>query len=237
VGLEREVALLIVSPDAAAVADQVADLTAVAGFALTPGPTHEMHDLSLDTPGGLLAARRLSLRIRAIDTEQVVTLKGPARATPWGGVERLEMEDRWALTGWFVVDVLRSLGFGVVQSRETRRRLRRLTRPDDSTDYPLAEFAVDAVTFRLRDRCVTLHAIELEVKESAAVDAVAAAAAWLRARYGDVLRPWPYGKLATGRAIDALLAGGVLDPVLDANGAATPAAIDRIDAWLSAGRG
>ncbi|MDR7420784.1 MAG: CYTH domain-containing protein [Armatimonadota bacterium] len=90
--LERETALLIVSPDAATIADRVAVLTDLAGFALTAGPTQTIRDLYLDTADGLLAARRLALRVRAIGDDRWITLKGPARATSWGRVEWAELE-------------------------------------------------------------------------------------------------------------------------------------------------
>jgi hypothetical protein len=40
----------------------------------------------------------------------------------------------------------------------------------------------------------------------------------------DDLVPWPYGKLATGRAVERLLADGRLEGLLDAAGRIRPAA-------------
>ena len=55
----------------------------------------------------------------------------------------------------------------------------------------------------------------------------------LAAAFPDDLRPWPYGKLATGRAVEQLLAQGRLEGLLDAAGRIRPAAHDRLAEFLS----
>jgi hypothetical protein len=51
--------------------------------------------------------------------------------------------------------------------------------------------------------------------------------------FPDDLRPWPYGKLATGRAVERLLAEGRLEGLLDGDGRIRPAAHDLLAEFLS----
>ena len=51
--------------------------------------------------------------------------------------------------------------------------------------------------------------------------------------FPDDLRPWPYGKLATGRAVEQLLAAGRLEGLLDPSGRISPAAHARLAEYLA----
>ena len=51
--------------------------------------------------------------------------------------------------------------------------------------------------------------------------------------FPDDLRPWPYGKLATGRAVEQLLAEGRLEGMLDAEDRIRPGAHDLLAEFLS----
>ena len=51
--------------------------------------------------------------------------------------------------------------------------------------------------------------------------------------FPDNLRPWPYGKLATGRAVQQLLAAGHLEGLLNPSARISPAAHDHLAEYLA----
>jgi hypothetical protein len=55
----------------------------------------------------------------------------------------------------------------------------------------------------------------------------------LAARFPSDLKPWPYGKLATGQAVEQLLAEGRLEGLLDARQRIRPAAHDLLAEFLA----
>jgi hypothetical protein len=62
---------------------------------------------------------------------------------------------------------------------------------------------------------------------------VQALLAALAEAFPEELRPWPYGKLATGRAVEELLAAGRLAGHLDPAGRIRPSAHDRLAEFLA----
>jgi inorganic triphosphatase YgiF len=93
---EVEAALAIASPSPGEVAGQIAGLASIGGITLIPAPPQQIRDVHVDTADRALAARQLSLRLRAIGAEEWVTLKGRSRDTSWGAVERPELEKPWS---------------------------------------------------------------------------------------------------------------------------------------------
>ena len=97
----------------------------------------------------------------------------------------------------------------------------------------LAELVVDAVTYRFGDRDVRRHEIEVEVKSQSGDVAMRLVIQAIVDEWGARVRPWRHGKLATGRAMEALLESGRLDHLIDSAGRLAPLAYDTIDDWLS----
>jgi hypothetical protein len=237
----------------------VAALGSIAGYRLSPIAPRIMRDRYLDTGQRALAARRIALRRRAIADGWLVTVKGPPRPASPGLSRRLELEAPWSPEALGrIVDALRaegvtlprlsgstgapleaarSLGLRVVQDRETHRRPRVVTRVDDPRGAALAELAVDAVAYRIEAKIVRLYQVEVEARSADAAPAVRAIMDRLAAQFAPALRPWPYGKLATGEAITRLLRAGDLDGALGADGALLRAGIQRVWAVLDQGPG
>jgi inorganic triphosphatase YgiF len=229
---ERETTLAIVSEDPARVADEIAGLEEIAGFRLAPRRDERIHDVYFDTPERDLRARRLALRIRRVDARTSVALKGPERIEEGGATSRSELEGppseeflervaarlrRQDVAVSFasrgdVATTLRGAGLSPVQDRETHRRRRGVVPSREVASRPLAEMAVDAVVYRLADGPIRHHEIEIEAIGPSGVEAIGQVAAALRQRRDAALRPWPYGKLATGLALEELAREGVLTP-------------------------
>jgi hypothetical protein len=98
---------------------------------------------------------------------------------------------------------------------------------------PVAELTVDDVAYRLPAGTARLLEVEVEAKGPGGLETVQALLAALAEALPEDLRPWPYGKLATGRAVERLLASGRLEGLLDRDGRVRPAAHDLLDEFLA----
>jgi len=247
---EREAKLVIMAERPEAIADAIAALTSLAGQPLAPAGTVVQRDTYFDTPAGALGARRQSLRLRVTDKGTRLTLKGEARDVDPGVTERDELEREWSAAAFAEArealarrgivlaaapatgtprSVLEAAGLRRTQERETRRRLRHA-----GAGAPLAELAIDEVTYRLVDGPMRHHEVEIEAKADAGADYLPRAVEALRAQFGTALVSSRHSKLAIGEAMARLLAtpGGA---GLMAGDRLTPAGYARLDALLSAG--
>ena len=233
---ETETALLICSDDPAGIARRIAGLAEVASYRLVRRPSIRLRDWYLDTPDGLLRKQHLALRLRESDRDWLVTLKGPPRPVAGGGTERLEIEAPWSQAALKRITrelderdvpvravrfdalarpltVIKRLGLSVVQGRETRRTVRDVA-PEGQTGPQLAELAIDSVVYRFGSERLRLHMIEVEAKSRGGLKALGAVTGDLNKMFKPVLRPWPYGKLATGLAVEKLLRQGALEDLV-----------------------
>ncbi|UCG12247.1 MAG: CYTH domain-containing protein [Deltaproteobacteria bacterium] len=256
---EIEAALIIWSENPRADARQIAALTSIADYQLLPQDSQTIHDLYFDTPDRTLQTQKLALRVREIDATRWLTLKGHSQLTDWGGVERLEIEVLWSedaltkivkqlrdrgiktlqlrqdLDYTHPLDVMSSLGLGLVQDRESHRRARDIVRADAEIGPVLAELAIDSVVYHFGDQGIHLHEVEIEAKAGGGSTVVKTVIESLVAIYGLALRRWDHSKLVTGMAIERLLSEGALEGLLDINNTLKPAAYDRIDDYLKCG--
>jgi inorganic triphosphatase YgiF len=249
--VESEATLLICSEKPAEIARKIARLTSLAGYRIQTNSPLLLRDLYFDTPNRALQAQEFALRLRGINQKWWIALKGKSEPLDWGGVQRLEIEARWSRRSWKMavrelerrnialqgqlarradpIDALTSRGLRVVQRRETRRRVRKLMARRGTR--VLAELAIDTVTFHFEPR-VRLYEMEFEAKAQDAPAALKMVMDDLLNRYGSALRRWEHGKLATGKAIEAMLRDGSLRGMLDAQNNLRLEAYHRIDDYL-----
>jgi hypothetical protein len=257
---EVEGVLLVRSADPVTVAGRLAALAAAGGFALRPRPPERIRDTYVDTGDGALGGARATLRVRELDGRRLLTLKADAT---WSGAvsDRLELEAPWSAAALraaleelerrgvrlppppaeapgaggaeAAVAVLHGLGLRTIQVRETTRTPRDVVEPGRPGAPPLAELAIDDVTYRFPAGTVRLLEAEVEAKGPGRLATVQALLEALAGTFPDDLRPWPYGKLLTGRTAEDLLTQGGLDGLLDPAGRLGPAAVDRLAEILS----
>ena len=246
---EREAKLVITAERPEAIADAIATLTSLAGQPLAAVDTVMQRDTYFDTPAGALRARRQSLRLRVTGKGTKLTLKGEGRDVDPGVTERDELEREWSAEAFAEAraalerqgialaaapatgepsSVLAAAGLAHVQERETRRRLRHA-----GAGAPIAELAIDEVTYRLASGPVRHHEVEIEAKADAGADYLPRAVAALRARFGDAVVSSRHSKLAIGAARERLLAAP-RGAGLVAGDRLTPAGYARLDVLLSA---
>jgi inorganic triphosphatase YgiF len=248
---ELEGVLLACGDDPAAVRRRLASLQGLEGFQLLPRDPEQIRDVYLDTGDGALAEARVAFRVRELDGRPLLTLKADARRTG-SASERLELEAPWSAAALQAaleelrrrgiqvpgpplgrgepLAVLASLGFRPTQVRETIRTPRDVVGRGRA---PVAELAIDEVAYQLPAGTVRLLEVEVEAKGPGGLGTVEALLGALAKAFPHDLRPWPYGKLATGRAAERLLAAGRLQGLLDEAGMLRPGAHDLLAEILS----
>jgi len=254
-GREIEAALIICTDTPQAVMQRLADLQMLAEFRLLPRATETIADTYFDTTDRSLQARLISLRVRRLNDTPLLTMKADSHPAPLGE-DRLEIESSWSPSSLHnVVSELRnrgvnvpvspgephstdpravmaSLGLEEVQARVTTRMPRDvLARGPESR--PLAEVAIDAVTYRFRKAQVRLCEVEVEAKGEGDAPTVERITESLHDEFPARLRLWPYGKLPTGKAIQELLADGKLDDLIGQDDMLRPAAYEKIAEFLN----
>ena len=258
---EVEGVLLVRAEDPEAVARRLAALETVGRFDLLAGAPRQIHDVHLDSEGGALAAARVTLRVREQDGRPLLTLKADARRTGMAS-QRLELEAPWSARalrsalaelrrrGIRVPDppdtgpegagtaeplaVLAGLGLHPTQDRDTVRIPRAVVEREHRDAGAVAELAIDDVAFGTPAGMVRLLEVEVEAKGPGSMTTVEALLAALAEAFPGELRPWPYGKLVSGRTAGQLLADGRLQGLLDPAGRLLPAATDLLEEILSA---
>ena len=246
---EVELSLVITAADAEALFRRLADVREVGDYVLRPRPAERIVDRYFDTADATLRKRGLALRLRTVKGSTVIGLKGPRRSASTRTEDRFEREQPFSSETVEEIgkraglrtspssdgagpadDVLQAaLGVSLIQRRVTVRRLRDVALPA-SADV-LAEFALDRVQFEFGG--VRVRHFEVEIEAKVAVQGAKAAkaiAAELVSRHPDKLIPWPYGKLPTGMAIEALIS----QKKLAAEGALTREAYDAVKRYLDA---
>ena len=253
---EVEGVLLVRAGDQEAAAAKVAGLEAVGRFRLRHRPAHRIRDTYLDTGDGALGAARVAFRVRELDGSPLLTLKADAVRSGLA-TERLELEAPWSAEALgSVLEELRrrgvrlpdppegagagapladlsGLGLRPTQVRETTRTLRDVLERGRPDAGPVAELTVDDVGYQLPTGSARLLEVEVEAKGQGGLETVQALLAALAEGFPEALRPWPYGKLATGRAVEQLLAAGRLEGLLDPAGRIHPSAHDRLAEFLA----
>jgi len=246
---EVEGVLLVCAEDQEAAARRVAGLGAVDRFVLRPRPPQRIRDVYFDAGDGALARARVAFRVRELDGRPLLTLKASPVRTGLAS-ERLELEAPWSAaalqavleelrrrgvrlpdpppeagSGEPLADLL-ALGLLRTQLRETTRTPLDATELDHQGAGPVAELTVDDVAYQLPAGTARLLEVEVEAKGRGRLETVQALLEALAQAFPGELRPWPYGKLATGRAVERLLAAGRLQGLLDPAGRIRPAAHD-----------
>jgi hypothetical protein len=196
-----------------------------------------LRDRYYDLPGYKLAEAGVGLRLRRVEsvqyTDDLVTLKGPARSRGRASLERLEIEKEWSpaaleeilaeLPGLGVElppisapiptdaeEALTAAGLGLIQDRTNRRLAAELR--DGAT--PIAELALDHVIYEPRGVRVDHREIEIEAHCAEGVQCVEDLVSEFLRENRDSLRLWIWSKAMVGRALEHFADEGLLEPLL-----------------------
>jgi inorganic triphosphatase YgiF len=248
---EVESALIAVSENVQTLRTKLAALRELDGWLLTPRADENIVDEYVDTADERLGSRHVALRVRRLDGSPRLTLKGPTRRRSGAASTRFEIERPWstraaqqALRGLVDLgvplarrtasrawrspeDFTRALGLEPRQRRETTRQPRDVYRKEASTGRPLAELALDTVTYSIGRRKVRVFEVEVEAKRRDGVEAADRVTQRLLESWAG-LRPWRHSKLATGLALEALEGQGKLADLVATGGFLTPRGIEAL---------
>ncbi|MDA0734883.1 MAG: CYTH domain-containing protein [Chloroflexi bacterium] len=246
--LEIEATLIICSETPQKVVANVAALSSAGQYALQPRPPASIRDYYLDTTEQILRQANFNLRLREIDQALWLTLKGPPKRLAEGISERLELEIPWSPDSLARIKAdlasrdimlptipltpgstsplvaLAAAGLETIQQRDNHRQIRNIRDCAIPDNPPLAELSIDSVVYHFGQRPIRHYEVEIEAKSEAGVTALPGLTQGLADQYPSTLRRWGHGKLATGRAIEALLEQGQLDSLLGNDGELMPSA-------------
>ena len=255
--VEEEATLVVRSEEPERLLSEIAELHSLGAYALLPCADQAIRDRYFDTPDRTLSAKRVSLRVREVAGQTLLTLKGPGQQTFEGAARRRELELPWsrsalqrvldALQAYGVrlqqlggdpaagaTTALETLGLQTVQHRETHRKIRQVLLPKDGGYEYVAELALDSVVYHFAETDVRHYEIEIEAKSEKGAAAVRTLEQELLQRYPDALTSWPHSKLATGYAIAGLLPSESA-AILGESGRVRPDAYPRIQNVLNQG--
>lgn len=254
IAVEAETTLVICSEQPDEVARSLNRLNVLGEYELVQGDSRVQHDRYFDTPYGALGNRGWALRLRQAGSSWWITLKGPARRTDYGAMERREIEAIWSpeslreilrelealgvtLRGRQAdtdvpVEAMTECGLEVFHQRVTRRHARDVRRTGRKDI--VAELVVDRVTYDLSGIEIVHYELEIESKHKTyGSSAVQRIAVELLERFPGDLRPWSLGKLATARVIEKLLGRGGLDGMINKDRTLRPEAYHTIERFFS----
>ena len=248
--------VMIIRDSSASVLDQILNTRSILNFKLEPGPPRHIRDRYLDVSSGTLRRRRVNFRLRETDGSPFLSLKSNAKRTLRGATRRRETEVPWSteafdrlvkglnvgvVLGSFderssdfkPIDFIESVGFRIVQDRETRREVRNVSSVDNLS-LLLAELAVDHVTYHIGKNDVSIFEIEVEEKTRKSSIATVLSKELIDA-YKPSLQNWSHGKLVTGLALQKLLTTEPLESLID-RGQLKPEGVDHLDRAIRSSR-
>ncbi len=180
----------------------------IAGYALSPGKTKQVHDTFMDTPDRAILASRHVCRKREIDGRILMTLKGGQ--TVEGAVHRREeleitLEHELPIEQWppseirdRLLNIVGHVSLVPLFDQHQTRIIRWAMRGDRT----VAEMSVDKVELSIKGRAQRYFEVEFELKEAGTESDLAAVATCLQNEWK--LKPEPRSKFARALA----LAGG-----------------------------
>lgn len=225
---EVERALIIASGDTEGIVEKMDGLNALSSYILQDRRSQRIIDSYFDThtEKGKLAHDKIALRLRKVNSKELIALKGPSHIAG----ERFELELPWSKEAAMKIssalqkrgisfkipsrwksseakETLKGFGLFVVQERETHRILWDICKKTEETieEDAIAELSIDSTAYPLQS--VAKHTeIEIEAKTEEGILAINEIESILMNLFSPSLRSWNYGKLATGKAIKELLA-------------------------------
>jgi inorganic triphosphatase YgiF len=257
-GSEYESALIAIA--GAELLAEIEALHELDGYVLVPRALETIVDEYFDTPDARLGARHIALRVRYLDGAPRLTLKGPTERRAGPASRRLEIERPWSIVAagqalrslaslevplarctasraWRnPSDFAKDLGLARVQHREALRRPRDVRAKSGGTPRPLAEMALDTVTYSIGRRKVRLFEVEIEAKRREGIRAADRVTELLLAGRRRSLNAWRHSKLATGLALESMEREGNLAGLLASGGWLTPKGIKALARRLARSR-
>ncbi len=199
-----------------------------------------VRDSYLDTPGRRLRNSRFAVRIRKLEQETRITLKGPSTRNPGGSRTRLELELPWTAESTARVfselasrgitlrgdwnhselpsreDLMAAAGLEPFQNRIMVRETRDVLRNKAGSDR-FAEMVIDQVAYSPGGHECRHAEMELELMPEADPALLEPVANRFLDAFEGRLVLWLHGKLAIGLALRKLMQDGPAPDLLDSH--------------------
>lgn len=256
--LESEVTFIITSGSDDDVLAKIKSLKSIGEYLFSPIQQQNIEDIYLDTEESSLKAHHFALRIRILNDQTFITLKGLDQPNQWGGINRMEIEEPWSQASlenihsklkdegvmipyekhFFVQDnpiaTITNMQLLVIQKRDTHRTKKDIA-IDTIDDSPgkFAELAIDSCKYYVRNNTIKHLEIELEMTSNLYQTHQVPLVNNFMNRYKPIMQIWPHNKLSTGKAINHLYSTGELSSLIRDNKKLDPKAYTLIDQYLS----
>ncbi len=249
---ELEAKFVVISEKPQQIIDKLLHIKAISGYDLSPKKNFEIRDIYFDDDFQRLKKSQLALRIRILEGEIYITLKGKPTFSSWGAIERLEVELPWspnALNKIFEIlnekniplersadnfsneDPILTLercGLQVVHDRESYRRTFNISSSVNRSQY-LVELVVDTVKFHIGKQIILHHEIELETLSSEGITILKELVHTLHEQFYPEIQIWKYSKLESGIAIELLYKNKKLQKYIKGDGNLFPGGYKEIE--------
>lgn len=249
--VEIETTLAICSDSPESTVDEIAQIDAIGSFRLKARPQLAIQDVYLELPETQLRSAGLGFRLRSVNGEKLITLKGKPEEIAGGGLRRREIELPWSYEAMRHITerignvgipltvpdssyawddprvVLAEMGLVPDQIRDTTRRPRDVSRTTEPSST-IAELVIDSVVYHLYSQTVSHHELEVELKGAGSIDDIQEVSSAMLERWPSVLREWHFGKRSTGRAAAMLLSEVGRSGVVSDSGDLLPSAYDKL---------
>ena len=254
---EIESTLVVCSNEPYEVVKRISLLESISEYSLVPQKSQNIKDSYFDRRDEVLESSKLGLRIRDVNGERLITIKGPSKRDEEGVSERLELELDWSedglrrildeLKSWGIetkelgrepnfdlpLQVLSNLGLEVIQRREDNRAVRNVVRKGGASTV-MAELVIDSLTFNFKGQQVHHKEVEIEAKSRDGANVIGSLTRDLKNMFPSDLIMWNHGKLATGLALSGMADSGDLKVLLDEHDNLKPEAYTIINDYLLA---
>lgn len=197
-GIEEEQAFVILSDDVPAVIERLKTFEKLSGYAVMPGEYLNIVDTFYDTKEGTIRDSKNSLRVREIDGQPLVTIKGKNKAKD-GSSKRSELEVVWPWEGPSPHDVAELFGMEQIQRRETTRFARNIQSAFSGTIF--AELAIDEVSYEIDGKIIKAQEVELEMKSDKGMG-LSGLSSCLIKKFDKALSPWNQSKFTMGTVLE-----------------------------------
>jgi hypothetical protein len=183
---EIEATLVVVHDEPQRILEKVSALRSLGPYRFSPGVVLTLEDTYYDTPSRLLSSRGIAVRIRHVGELHLFCIKHDEHVDVAGTASRDEMETPWSrqcmdhllpvlhkLQGGICEvppescspgECLACLGLTALQERETTRILKDASLPGGPCSGPVAELALDRVSYAIGSCRILHYEIEVEAR-------------------------------------------------------------------------
>lgn len=232
---------------------KIEDILFIANCKLENKKTQILHDFYFDDEKKQLQAKKLALRLRFIDETCLIALKGESKSRSLGSIERLELEFAWSAESLGKIlkeisypeidfndvnyeknanprDLLKKLGFGIIQERKTIRNAKNIL---CGNGILIGEIASDLTIYSFNSVEIHIFEIEIESKDKNELSTLEVFISRFEKLFLKEIQRWKYTKLETGKALESLISTTPVTELVNENKIITLNGYKKIESYLT----